>query len=529
MLKRSLTTLLCVLLLLLMLPVGMVPAQEENVLVIAISGDIETLDPPFSRFQRSNETNLNIYDQFFRYGRVDTGLGYSIADTGTVEGAAVESWEWSEDLGSIVLTLREGATFNKTGREVTADDFIYWFERAIGTASGTKWNVDTANIASWEKTGPHEVTLQFASLSPWFFYLFRDQSQGPMDAIEAQAHAADDDPWAARWLAKNDVGSGEYYVESWEPGVAMVLRANPDYWAGKAFFDQVVLQIVPSSADRALLLREGEVDIATGLSFDELTALEGAEGVKVLTVPTRNQMIMGLNTTEGALADVRVRQALSYAVPYEDIIAGIFGGKAKVSAGPVPVDGKHHDGSLWPYHYNPDKARELLAEAGHADGFEFTLDIASGVSTTEQIAVVLQAAFADIGVTMNINLQTAAVFGEQLGTLEHEAWMRDLLWYVDDPGYTGVATFRTGGITNWMGYSNETIDGLIAEMNATLDESVKAELAKEYQRIINEEAPQIFLADMPFEIAMRDDIHGYVQLPDNLMWYWPLYRESMDG
>ena len=524
--KRSLIfNMLFALLLLAMLPGGMALAQEENVLVIAIPGDIETLDPPFSRFQRSNETNLNIYDQFFRYGSVDTGLGYSVADTGSIEGAAVESWEWSEDLSSIVLNIREGATFNNSGREVTADDFIYWFERAIGTASGTKWNVDTANIASWEKTGPHQVTLQFSKLSPWLFFLFRDQSQGPMDAVEAQANVADDDPWAARWLAKNDVGSGEYYVESWEPGVAMVLRANPNYWAGKAFFDQVVLQIVPSSADRALLLREGEVDIAASLSTDELAALEGAEGVKVLTVPTRNQMIMGLNVTEGPLADARVRQALSYAVPYEDIIAGIFSGKAKVSAGPIPVDGKHHDGSLWPYTYDPDKARELLAEAGYADGFEFTLDIASGVTTTEQIAVVLQAAYADVGVTMNINLQTAAVFGEQLGTLGHEAWMRDLLWYVDDPGYTGVATFRTGGITNWMGYSNETIDGLIEQMNGTLDEELKAELAREYQSIINAEAPQIFLADMPFELAMRDDIHGYVQLPDNLLWYWPLYRE----
>ena len=164
--KRSLFfNMLFVLLLLALLPGGMALAQEENVLVIAIPGDIETLDPPFSRFQRSNETNLNIYDQFFRYGSVDTGLGYSVADTGTIEGASVESWEWSDDLSSIVLKIREG-TFSKTGRDLTADDFIYWFERAIGTESGTKWNVDTANIASWEKTGSHEVTLAILEAQP---------------------------------------------------------------------------------------------------------------------------------------------------------------------------------------------------------------------------------------------------------------------------------------------------------------------------------------------------------------------------
>ena len=517
--------LLLALLLLAMLPGGLALAQEENVLVIAISGDIETLDPPFSQNQRSNETNLNVYDQFFRYGRIDSGEGYSIADTGTIEGAAVESWTWSDDLSSIVLKIREGATFPKTGRDLTADDFIFWFERAIGTAAGTAWNVNTAGITSWEKTGSHEVTLQFSRPSPWLFFLFRDQSQGPMDAIEAQANATDDDPWARLWLAKNDIGSGEYYVESWEPGVAMVLRANPDYWAGKAFFDQVVLQIVPNSADRALLLREGEVDIATGLSTDELASLEGSEGVNVLSVPTRNQMMLGLNTTMGPTADVRVRQALSYAVPYEDIIEGIFAGKSRVSAGPVPLDGQFHDSSLWPFSYDPEAARALLAEAGYADGFEITLDIASGVSTTEQIAVVLQSAWRDIGVTMNINLQPAAIFADQMGTLEHEAWMRDLLWYVDDAGYTGDIFFKTGAVINWTGYSNAALDAVIDELNVTLDPMKKAELAAEYQRILNNDAPALYLAEMPFEIAMRDDIHGYVQLPDNLLWYWPLYRE----
>ena len=305
----------------------------------------------------------------------------------------------------------------------------------------------------------------------------------------------------------------------------MVLRANPDYWAGKAFFDQVVLQIVPNSADRALLLREGEVDIATGLSTDELASLEGSEGVNVLSVPTRNQMMLGLNTTMGPTADVRVRQALSYAVPYEDIIEGIFAGKSRVSAGPVPLDGQFHDSSLWPFSYDPDAARALLAEAGYADGFEITLDIASGVSTTEQIAVVLQSAWRDIGVTMNINLQPAAIFADQMGTLEHEAWMRDLLWYVDDAGYTGDIFFKTGAVINWTGYSNEALDAVIDELNVTLDPMKKAELAAEYQRILNNDAPALYLAEMPFEIAMRDDIHGYVQLPDNLLWYWPLYRE----
>ena len=528
MMKQQLFRVGCILLAIVFVATGLTSLQaqeDENVLVIAIAGDIETLDPPFSRFQRSNETNLNVYDQFFRYAAVDTGEGYSIADTGTIEGAAVESWEWAEDNMSIVLNIREGVTFPKTGRELTADDFIYWFDRAHGTESGTLWNVETANIESVEKTGDYQITLQFSQPSPWLFYLFRDQSQAPMDRAEAEAHVEDDDPWATRWLAKNDIGSGEFYVESWEPGVEMVLRANPDYWGGPAFFDQVVLQIVPSSADRALLLREGEVDIATDLSTDELNALRDAEGVKVLSIPTRNQMIFGFNTTMEPFDNVQVRQALSYAVPYEDIVEGLFGGHALVSAGPIPVRGQFHDSSLWPYSYDLDQARALLEEAGYGDGFEFTLDISSGLPTVEQIAVVLQDAFSELGVTMNINPQPSATFAEQLGTLEHHTWMRDLLWYVDDPGYTGVLLFRTEAVVNWMGYSNPDLDAVIDELTVTLDPDLKAELAAEYQRLAIEDAPALYITEMPFELAMREDIQGYVQLPDNLLWYYPLYRE----
>ncbi|MFV0335213.1 MAG: hypothetical protein ACK5JR_14235, partial [Tropicimonas sp.] len=143
---------------------------------------------------------------------------------------------------------------------------------------------------------------------------------------------------------------------------------------------------------------------------------------------------------------------------------------------------------------------------------------------TEQIAVILKDAFAQAGVDMAIEVQPAAVFAEALGQLGHQAWMRDLLWYVDDAGYTGELFFRTGAVANWMGYSNPELDQVITSLGATVDTGEKAALAAQYQRILIGDAPSIAIVDMPFEIAMRDDIEGYVQLPDNLLWYWPLKR-----
>lgn len=502
---------------------------QDKTLTIAISGEIETLDPPFSQFQRSNEINYNVLDQFFRYGWADSGKGYSAADTSKVEGSAIQEWNWSDDKLKLTMTLREGATFAKTGNPVTADDVLYWFERAYGTKGGTEWNAKTAHIEdlqSVKAVDPRTVEITFSKPSPWFFYLFRDQSQAPIEAEVAKKHTSADDEWAKKWLSKNDAGSGEYSVADWQPGIEMTLQANPKYWDGPAYFEKVVLKTIPSSANRALLLQQGEVDIARDLSADEVNLLRDAPGVKILSVPTRNQMIMGFNVKKAPFDNPKVRQALNYAVPYKDILQGVFGGNGFTSAGPIPVQGQFHDGSLWTATTDVDKARSMLKEAGFTDGLSFTLDIAEGSSTTEQIAILLKDSFAQAGVNMTINIQPAAVFAEQLGTLEHTAWMRDLLWYVDDAGYSGELFFKTGAVANWMGYSNPKLDEVITSLGSTFDEAKKKELSGEYQRILIEDSPTIALVDMPFEIAMRDDIAGYVQLPDNLLWYHPLKREQ---
>ncbi len=502
-------------------------AQEERVLTIAIAGDIETLDSDFSHFQRANEVNYNTQDQWFLYGTTTSPEGYTFYDPGNIEGSAIESWEMSDDGLSIDLKVREGMKFNHTGNPISADDFIYYFERGVETKSGWLWNIQTAYIDSWEKTGDYELTINFSRPSPFFFYLFRDQSQVPVDSVEVQKHATDDDPWATKWKAKNEAASGEFYVEKWTPGVEMVLRANEDYWAGAPYFDKVVLKIVPSSAERVLLLQQGVVDIAEQLSITELNSLRQVEGVKVLSIPTRNQYHLGLNNTMEPFDNKLVRQAMSYAVPYDTIVEDVFMGRALKSLSPIAVHGQFHDGTMWPYEFDLDKAREMLAEAGYADGFDCALDIPAGDPIIEELAILMQSTWKEIGVNATIDKQTAAVFAEGLDNRTHQSWLRDLLWYVDDPGYIGLCFYVTDRVINWTGYSNLEVDRLVDEMNMLVkpeDREEKAALAKEFQRLIIEDAPSLLLAEPNFELAMRADIEGYIHLPDHILWYYPLYR-----
>ncbi len=503
------------------------PAAGEKVLTIAVSGDIETLDSDFSHFQRSNEVNYNTQDQFFYYGSNEQPEGYAMYDPTQILGSSIESWEVAPDGLSVTLNVRPDQTFNHTGNPVTADDFIYWFDRGIETMSGYLWNINNANIESWEKLGDLQFRVNFSKPSPFFFYLFRDQSQAPVDSVEMQAHATADDPWSTQWKAANEAASGEFFVESYNPGVEMVLRANPDYWAGPAYFDKVVLKIIPASADRVLLLQEGAVDIARDLSPTELENLRNVPGVKVLSVPTRNQYIMGLNNTIAPFDNQTVRQALSYAVPYETIVNDVFGGLALAPQSPVARKGNGFAEGLWPYSFDLDRARELLAEAGFADGFAMTLDIPSGDPVVEELAILLQSTWRELGIDVTIDPQTAAIFAERLDKKDHQAWLRDLLWYVDDAAYTGFAFYTCDNPINWMAYCNPEADEAIFEAAAIWkpeDQARKTELTTEMQRIIIDDAPVLILAEVDLQLALRDNIEGYLHLPDNMLWYYTLRR-----
>jgi peptide/nickel transport system substrate-binding protein len=411
---------------------------------------------------------------------------------------------------------------------LTAEDVYYKFERAFGVNAGTAWLfgvIGIRDISQVEITGDYQVTISLESPSPIFFNLLRDQDGGLVDSEEVKAHATDDDPWANKWMAKNYAGCGEYIVESWIPGVEFVMIANPNYWADESYFKKVILKIVPSSTDRALLLQQGAVDIAADLSIDEMLSIRDSEGVKILSIPSREHVALGLNHQMEPFTDVKVRQALAYAVPYETIVNDVYQGEAGMPMGVIPAKSEWHEVD-WPYNYDPDKAKELLAEAGYADGFEFTLAIQQGITTMEEIAVILQDAFRQIGVDMTIEKQAAAIYQEHMAKKEQFAWMRPVLAYVDDPYYDLFLSYETGQVVNWQNYSNPRIDEITAEIGSTIDTERRRELSREAQEILTEEVALVFLAETNRMIATRSEIEGWVVDPDPLLKYWPLYREE---
>jgi len=501
---------------------------EEHVLRVGIPGDIETIDPDFAQYPLANMLRLNVHEQWFKYQYIDTGQGYYRCNVTNIEGALFQSWELAEDRMSMIVHLREGVIFPRSGNELTADDLLYWRERALYNGVAGNWVLNKWTIVDMEKLDKYTVKFIFREPFQDVYYMIsRGGASTVIDSKEAKEHATENDPYANEWIAQNGAGGcGEYCIESWERGVRMVLTANKNYWAGVPYFDKVVLEVIPSSATRAMLLQEGSLDIAIGLSTDELRSLERSPGVKVLKIPSRSRAVLIMNCRVFPFSIPQLRQAVAHMIPYETILNGVFGGDGFVPTGPIPVLGKDYDPTIRYPNYDEAKAKELLKAAGFPDGFSFSVIIRSGEPTARAIAILLKDTFRRVGIDMEIQVVPPAVFAEQeaKGTAQATLWGEGFLSYVDDAWYS-IRGYVSGEPTNRSKYENPAVDWIYEKLRVTFEPELREELIKLWQDIIVHDIPQLPLAEHTLQYAMREDIKGFTLMEDSLLWFHSLYRE----
>lgn len=504
-------------------------AQQSGntTLRIAVATDPQTVDPAFGQAARANETIKNTYAQWLRYQAVDAGDGLLKADITKFTGEAAASYEVDPDHTRVTFTVRD-AKFSG-GNPMTADDFLYTVERAFGTKAGTQFVFNTIGVTDAKqatKNGQRQVVLELANPSPILEPLLRDQDAGIVDAAVVKSHATSDDPWAQQWMARNVAGGGAYMVGEYVAGQRLVLNANPNYWGPpKPFFTTVLLQVVPSADDRVLLLRNGSVDIAEDLSIDAASRLQDAAGVRVQSLASRNQNMFGLMNSRRPFDDVRVRRAIAYAIPYDALVKDVLHGQASVPKGIWAQSSEWFQGAPWPYKQDVAQAKALLAEAGHEDGFTFTCEVSDADGDAEAMAVPVKTALQQIGVTMNISKQAAAVFQKHLFDRSMQAWIQTGLGaYVDDPYYHLFLWYSSEAVINWTRFSNPTIDKITSQLKTELDVERRKSLAAQAQQVLNQELPIVNLAEPNFVLPMRDDISGFLVEPDYLPTYSYLKR-----
>jgi peptide/nickel transport system substrate-binding protein len=415
---------------------------------------------------------------------------------GTFEPALAESYEVSNDGLVWTFHLREGATFHDGGA-LTAEVVKASIERTreLGTgASWIWWMVDTIEALD-EMTV--EITLSMAY---------------PLDRVAASTYAAwimspaaaayEDSEW---FEAGNEAGSGPWMLESYTPDEEIVLTRFEDYWGGwdDNQFDKVVISIVPEQIVQAQMLEGGEVDLALALPAETQEDFEANADFVVYEEDTLFNYVGLMNTQKEPLDDPLVRQAIAYAIPYDDVVAVGAGGLGQQARGPVPHGLWPYSDEVFQYTYDLDKAKELMEQAGYPDGgFSLVLTHAAENVSEERFAPVIKDALAEIGIDVEVRPMLWAQQWElAMGDPAEAQDIFLLLWWptISD-GYDNLTSMfqcEEEPFFSLAYYCNEEYDALVNEalgLTGTDPETAQAKYI-EAMNILVEDSPSLFLYD----------------------------------
>lgn len=526
-------------------PLGVAPVSGMTI-VRAISGDVSTIDPRRNFEARASEMVANMYDQLTTFHLERNADGVLVADSTRPQGLLAESWEFNDDCTSVTFTLRQGVKFHHSGNEMTAEDVKWsfrraayldaggWFDHAvIGLYDfGSEQDIDNAITVIDDYT----IRFDFNKPTPFPLHVLSNAGVTVYDSQVLSTKGTNDDPWAHNYLKTNDVGTGPYQLESLEPGVQIVLKRNDDYFLGPAQAERIILRVIPDASQQAALLVAGDIDFAEAVPVTAIPDLR-TQGVKVTTVGGNNQAVMYMNTTRPPFDDQNVRQAISYAYPYDDVLEGVYFGAATRGGGPIPSTTPAYNPDAPFYSQDLDKARELLAASGYPDGFTTDLYVDSTLAFAPELAIVVQASLAQIGIEVNIVRLDSGQFRDNVFAQDEEGNrinpMDFFLFYfgsgswVNEPQYHMELFWEPNAFAMRSNYENpEVTEKLNAAKFLSPSEPERTELYHDVQALMLADAPAVWLAEPHHIVASSQDVLGFIWRPDQINRYYYVTKST---
>lgn len=485
----------------------------KDTLVAAYSEGGTTLSPMEASDVTSDTFVLAAYDQLITYDRVEKD-GKWVSDTSTLKPMLAESWEPNADASSYTFHLRKDVKF-QNGDDLTSDDVVKTFAM-IKASSNASFLYDMAGISDVRATDDHTVQIDLTGPNHLFEQIIAMYSFSIVNVDQVQANGG------ASWLDTNTAGSGPYTVDSWEPASEAVLTRNDSYWGEAPALRQVNLKFISEASNRVQLLQNGELDLATEIPPKNVEGLEGAEGVVVDSRKSNKILYFAMNNAIAPFDNVKVRQAVAYAIPYDKLINDVMLGQASPMTSSVASNTPGHNDAGAITAQDLDKAKQLLTEAGYADGFTFDFTLGSGFDDWKDDAVLIQSALAQIGVTMNITEMARSEFLDALATKQVQSYISRWTSFVNDPGYHLGQLLTTDGSSNYANYSNATVDSLWEQAATETDENARNDLYGKAQEIINSESPWAYLYEYNIVLGMGDGVQGYTSYPDGIVRFFQM-------
>lgn len=451
--------------------------------VYGMTQDLASLDPHMKTDAGTRDVVFNLYE----------GLVKPTSD-GSLVPAVASDVTISDDAKVYTFTLRDGITFHD-GTLVTVEDVKYSIDRyAEIQGESSAFSIVSDVVIQDEKTVVVNLKESYSEFLPMITVAIIPQSN--------------EDP------VGHPIGTGPFKFVSYAPGQKLVLEKYEGYWQeGLPSLDKVEFKFIADANTAFMELQAGTIDILKNLSSAKAQTLEGSE-FNIVEGNMNLVHAMYLNCEYEPLSDAKVRQALCYAVDRNAINSFLFNGKSKIiGSHMIPTMGKYYEPQAENvYTYDPAKAKELLAEAGYPDGFDLQITVSSAHSLHVDTCQIIAEQLKQVGINATIN------------QVEWSTWLEETYrqgkFQATVVGFDGTLApsdfmmkYRTGDVKNFMHYSNEEYDQVFTEAYETIDDAKKAELYKQAQMILAEDAAAVYIEDPANLVAVSKKFAGYQFYP----------------
>lgn len=370
-----------------------------------------SLDPTFAGATRESfPLSMNVYDRLAAFGKKEVPGG-AMFDMDNIRGELAERIDRSADGLSYTFHIRQGATWHD-GTPVEAEDIKWSLDRAVSATSNSKAQMNNGSMTSPDQfkiVGERQIEVRTERPDRLMLATFCVPYIPMFNSKLAKRHANSDDPWAISWLKENTAGGGAYSIESNRPGQQVVLRRNETWKNGPGgalpFFQRIIVQTIPDISARASLLERGDADLTLDAAASDIPGIEQRGRVQVIAVPQSNAwQSIAFNTLAAPFDDVKLRQAVAAALPYDDMFnAALFGRGKRLYGADWTQPPQNVIPQPMPFHHDLDKAKKLLSESGHAGGLKTTFSFpASASATAEPMAALIKESLAKIGIDVAV-------------------------------------------------------------------------------------------------------------------------------
>lgn len=462
---------------------------------IVISDDPDFLDPHYATASMTYMMILNMFEGLLA---VDTD--------GTLEGAIAESYDISDDGLTYTFHIRDDIFFHND-EQLTANDVLYSYERLLGKDSNEPLTSELDSIKEMEVVDDFTFEVTLDEVNSNFLYMLTALNAAIIPEANDDKH--NEEP----------IGTGPFKFVSYSPGSKLTLEKHDNYWKDDLPKLSEVNFLFQSDRDAALMsMQAGDIDIMD-IPAHRIDEME--DDFSIETQEVNSALIITFNEDVEPFDDVRVRQAINYAISKDDMIDSVFSGyAAKLGSNMSPAMEKFYlDGLEDMYEQDIERAKELLKEAGYEDGFSTKITVSSHRSMYADLAQIAKENLKEIGIDLEIEVVEWGIWLDQVYT-DHNYEMTAIDLTGRPSAYEILNDYiSTNDNENFFRFNNEEYDEIMEEVLLEEDDDAQVELYQRAQEILAEEAAAVYIADYQFIWALHPQLEG--------LQYYPFYFHDM--